>query len=119
MFATATKATVTVISNQTLSLRSSHPSAGLTSFCSRAALAQRSLLGLASWLKLESFSASGRFAAQSKVFAVNMCSKISEMIRGYSTPLRSASSNLVGVRTVEFHGLFFMEKDKIYVVLFD
>ncbi len=31
--------------------------------------------------------AAGRFAARSKTFAVNMCSKISEMIRGYATPL--------------------------------
>jgi integrator complex subunit 7 len=31
--------------------------------------------------------AAGKFAAQSKTFAVNMCSKISEMIKGYATPL--------------------------------
>jgi integrator complex subunit 7 len=29
----------------------------------------------------------GRFAARSKTFAVNMCSKISEMISGLETPL--------------------------------
>lgn len=33
--------------------------------------------------------AAGQFASQSKMFAINMCSKISEMIRGYSTPLRT------------------------------
>ena len=37
---------------------------------------------------IDLFFVAGRFAAQSKMFAVNMCSKISEMIRGYSTPLR-------------------------------
>lgn len=31
--------------------------------------------------------ASGKFAAQSKAFATNMCSKISEMICGLETPL--------------------------------
>ena len=31
--------------------------------------------------------AASRFAARSKTFAVNMCSKISDMIRGYATPL--------------------------------
>ena len=45
-----------------------------------------SIPGMAEFLKMMLFS--GRFAAQSKVFAVNMCSKISEMIRGYATPLR-------------------------------
>lgn len=31
--------------------------------------------------------AAARFAARSKTFAVNMCSKISDMIKGYATPL--------------------------------
>ena len=31
--------------------------------------------------------AATRFAARSKTFAVNMCSKISDMIKGYATPL--------------------------------
>ena len=31
--------------------------------------------------------AAARFAARSKTFAVNMCSKISDMIRGLATPL--------------------------------
>ena len=30
--------------------------------------------------------AASRFAARSKTFAVNMCQKISDMIKGYSTP---------------------------------